>query len=66
MSVVLSAPGSGRVAQPFGFAPHRSERAAFSQGTIAEPVNTATGNYLFQRTDLAIPARGLPLIFKNL
>jgi len=33
------------------------------QGTSAEPVRTATGNYVFQRTDLAIPGRGLPVIF---
>ena len=32
-------------------------------GTSAEPVNTNTGNYLFQRIDLAIPGRKLPVIF---
>jgi dipeptidyl aminopeptidase/acylaminoacyl peptidase len=37
--------------------------SANPSGTAAEPVNTATGNYLFQRIDLIIPGRGLPVIF---
>jgi len=32
-------------------------------GTVAEPINTATGNYFFQRTDVAVPGRGLPVTF---
>jgi len=32
-------------------------------GSAGEPVNTATGNYLFQRIDLALPGRGLPVVF---
>ena len=43
-------PGSGT----YGNDPSRLE---------AEPVNTATGNYVSQVTDLALPGRGLPLAF---
>lgn len=32
-------------------------------GTTSEPINTATGNYYFQRTDFVIPGLGLPIIF---
>ena len=39
--------------------------AANPSGTVAEPVNTATGNYLFQRTDLTIPGRRLPVMFSR-
>ncbi len=31
----------------------------------SEPVNTGTGNYYYQHTDLAIPGRGLPLAFQR-
>ena len=31
----------------------------------ADPVNTATGNYAYQRTDLSIPTRSLPLEFSR-
>jgi len=34
-------------------------------GYSSEPVNTATGNYVFSRTDLVIPGRGIPLVFQR-
>lgn len=34
-------------------------------GFASEPVNTATGNYIFSRTDLAIPGRGIPFLFQR-
>ena len=40
-----------------GHAPH--------SGFNADPVNTATGNYVFERTDLSIPGRGIPFEFKR-
>ena len=35
------------------------------QAYEADPVNTATGNYAYQRTDLSIPTRSLPLAFSR-
>src|SRR5207245_9144605 len=32
---------------------------------VSEPVSTGNGNYFYQRTDLVIPGRGLPLIFQR-
>ena len=31
----------------------------------ADPVNTATGNYVFQRVDLKLPGKGLPFVFER-
>ena len=36
-----------------------------NQAFVAEPVNTANGNYLYQYTDLSILSRGLPLDFSR-
>lgn len=43
----LGAPGPGKPAS----------------GIAAEPINTATGNYFYQRTDRNMPGRGLPFAF---
>jgi len=34
-------------------------------GYSVDPVNTATGNYIYQKEDLRIPGRGLPFVFKR-
>jgi RHS repeat-associated protein len=39
----------------------KPRNSAFS----ADPVNTATGNYVFDRTDLAMPGRGIGLAFSR-
>lgn len=46
-----------RLEQPFGQQPN--------VGVIADPVNTATGNYFFSRTDLKVPASGIPFEFSR-
>lgn len=35
------------------------------QATEAEPVSTGNGNYFYTHTDLAMPDRGLPLVFQR-
>ena len=35
------------------------------QQSVAEPVSTGNGNYLYQHTDLVIPGRGMPLVFQR-
>ena len=39
--------------------------ASTYQPRVAEPVNTANGNYLYERTDISIATRGLPLDFSR-
>ncbi|WP_221392022.1 RHS repeat-associated core domain-containing protein [Dyadobacter sp. NIV53] len=39
--------------------PSRSNPSAF----VADPVNTATGNYFLQRTDFSLAGRGMPVVF---
>ena len=36
---------------------------AHNAGMISDPVNTATGNYIYQRRDLELPGIGMPLRF---
>jgi YD repeat-containing protein len=36
-----------------------------SQNEVGRPINTRTGNYIYQRTDLSIPALGEPLRFER-
>ena len=36
-----------------------------NSGYSADPVNTSTGNYVFQRTDLSIPGKGFPFSFSR-
>jgi RHS repeat-associated protein len=38
---------------------------ATQSGYAADPVNTATGNYVFSRTDLKISGRGFPFAFER-
>jgi len=44
-------------AQTFG------QTGCLTSGCSADPINTSTGNYMYTRTDLALPGRGLPFAF---
>jgi len=46
---------------PPGLASDPTTRPAFA----SEPVNTGNGNYFCQHTDIAIPGRGMPLVFER-
>jgi RHS repeat-associated protein len=37
----------------------------FHSGSAAEPVNTATGNYYYQHTDIRMPGRGMPVVLSR-
>lgn len=40
-------------------------RQSTTTGTVSDPVNTATGNYVYQKTDLQMAGRGLALDFSR-
>ncbi len=54
---------SGSVATPVKETTYGPPSPSNPSANIAEPVNTATGNYYYQHTDLSLPGRGLPLVF---
>ena len=44
---------------------HHQGQGVSWQGYESDPVNTATGNYTYNRTDLSIPTRSQPLAFSR-
>jgi RHS repeat-associated protein len=51
------------VGTPIETAANNNGQSILWQAFVAEPVNTATGNYIYEDPDLSIPTRSLPLAF---